>query len=183
MNANITFTYDQIKHFNSKINFVNFNSIDVTATRSYDGELTESVQYTLNGGNITIFCDELIFSNGNARLLASTSVTTPINQTYVQVTKAFGSYTFSSMPLRASKGYVLVTGASLIDESFICANMSFYLEFQSLELTLNGPLNFNNATYGISYLNGNQIITGSSLSFENGHVEATVWKYFNLNFK
>jgi hypothetical protein len=90
INSNITFSYDEIVHYNSKLSMNKFTNILVSGkslfSTRYDYETApdQNFSYKIVNGNMTIYCEELIFGNGSAQLVSTSSRTTMINDTFYQ---------------------------------------------------------------------------------------------------
>ncbi len=180
INLNITFSYDEIVHYNSKLIMNKFTNILVSGmslfSTRYDYETVpdQKFSYKIVNGNMTIYCEELIFGNGSAQLVSTTFRTTMINDTFYVISSAYGSFTFFNLPLKAYKGYVFISEADVDYNGFIYKNISSNLTFNSFSFTLNSKMNFKNATYFVDYSNFSSKITGTYFSFENAQFNANI---------
>jgi hypothetical protein len=173
-NTNTTFSFDEIIHYNSKITSTKFSNILISGMSSFNSNTSEHVSYRIINGNITIFCEELIFSKGSAELFSTVSRTTKINDTFYVISNAYGSFAFFNMPLKAYKGYIYISEAEVDYNGLLYKNISNTIKFDSFLFTLESRMSFENATYFVNYLNFSPAITGTSFRFESGAFNATI---------
>ena len=173
-NTNSTFTFDQIIHYNSKITLNSYSSIIVSGKTSSNPEISENIEYTISGGNIIIYSEQLLFRSGSARLVASSSKTSALNATYFLISATIGSFTFYNMPLTSKKGTITILDAEINYKDQLYKNINRNISFDSLSFTLNSPLVFSDATYFVDATSTDQYITGTSFSFESADFDVTI---------